>query len=312
MSLFIQKLVKEYQNKNDIKSVDVDYNSLFIMHYERCLNRILRLFKWEGLPFPSHELETRAILSGYAGVVNDRKVKMMTAWGGMSGPTQYCDYFKEFTYAAPTAAGGSRKIGKNCAILRNTPNCTGLDMWLRRYADIYSHNDLSLRAALVNTRYQNVLKTTDSAKSETLQEWYKKMYNGELLALVDDSPLSEFVKGGGSIETLELNKHPDIDFTRYSELENELTRTFYRDIGIRWNKDKKANLVMGEVEQDNMLLEFNTLDMLESRKEFADEYNRVFKEQNPISVTLALQLESEVENVSYDNDREISGNESAD
>lgn len=283
-----KSLLQEFMYKKPRK---VTYDNLFDMHLDRCLGRIVRLFKYERLPFPQHELEVRTVLEGFGAVVLDKQRGIMTAWGGMSGPTQYADYFKYFTYSAPTAKGGQKTIGVECVILRNTSLGSSMADWLRRYADLYAHNDISLRMALINSRYQDILKTTDSSKSETLKSWYKGLVRGEMLAIVDDTPLSDFVDGKGDIQALDLNHTGEVDFTRYTELENELTRTFYRDIGIRWNKDKKANLVSGEVEQDNMLLEFNIYDMLECRKRFCDEYNKVFG--GNISVSLAIPLDGE-------------------
>lgn len=270
---------------------------LYDMYYERCVERLVRLFEWTGLPFPAHELEIRTLLEGYGAVVKDEKRGMMTAWGGMSGPTQYADYFKFFTYAAPTADGGIKTIGKDCVIMRNNQLASSMASWIGRYAELYAHNDISLRMALINSRYQDILKTTDASKEETIKAWYKGLESGDPLAIIDDSPLSEFMDGQGDITTLQLTHTGEVDFTRFTELENELTRSYYRDIGIRWNKDKKSNLVAGEVEQDDMLLEFNISDMLDSRKKFCEEYNKVFN--GGVSVELRTPLESEV--TMYDN-----------
>lgn len=260
------------------------------MHFMRLLQKTIAFFTFENLPFPQHELEMRAIIDGYAGVTLDSKVGIMTSWGGMSGPTEYGDYFTHYTYSAPTARGGTFLIGDNCVILRNTSLMLSLAPLLRRYADLYAHNDISLRMALINSRYQDILKSTDEAKKQTIEDWYTGLYNGKLCAIIDDTPLSEFLNGEGDIRTLELTKGQNIDFTRFTELENELTRSFYREFGIRWNKDKKSNLVAGEIEQDDTLLEFNIHEMLRSREEFCEEYNRVFKPEKPISVKLSFKI----------------------
>lgn len=272
----------------------ITLTDLIYMHYMRCLNRIVHLFDIENLPFPQHEIHVRTIVSGFGGVVKDEKCGIMTAWGGMSGPTQYADYFKKFTYAAPTAKGGTMVIGKDCVIMRNTSLTEGMHTWLMRYAELYAHNDLSLKMALINSRYQDIIKTTAPEKKEMIEEWYKGLYRGEMVAILDDTPLSEFLNSTGDISTLDLTNARDVDFTRFTELENELTRSFYRDIGVRWNKDKKANLVAGEVEQDNMLLQFNVYDMLRCRETFCEEYNKVFSTSKKISVKLAIPIESEV------------------
>lgn len=282
---------KLMEKKDDDCSNILSLETLRNMFFERLVDKIITLFRWRNLPFHSHELDFRAIIDGFAGVVKDGKIGIMTAWGGMSGPTQYEDYFKKFTYSAPTAEGGTKTIGVDCVILRNTENALSLFDWLLNYADLYAHNVLSLKMALVNSRYQDILKTTDSAKAETLEEWWKGLYSGKMAAIIDDSPMSEFLGTQGSVSALDLPSGKEVDFTRFTELENELTRSFYRELGVRWNKDKKANLVAGEVEQDDMLLQFNIQSMLTSREEFCKEYNRVFCSN--ISVSLAIPLESE-------------------
>lgn len=282
---------KLMEKKDDDYSNILSLETLRNMFFERLVDKIITLFRWRNLPFHSHELDFRAIIDGFAGVVKDGKIGIMTAWGGMSGTTQYEDYFKKFTYAAPTAEGGTKTIGVDCVILRNTENALSLFDWLLNYADLYAHNVLSLKMALVNSRYQDILKTTDSAKAETLETWWKGLYSGKMAAIIDDSPMSEFLGTQGSVSALDLPSGKEVDFTRFTELENELTRSFYRELGVRWNKDKKANLVAGEVEQDDMLLQFNIQSMLASREEFCKEYNRVFG--GNISVSLVIPLESE-------------------
>lgn len=284
---YIEKENETCGDWTNILSLDI----LRSMYFERLADKIVSLFRWEGLPFHSHELEYRAIIDGFAGVVRDDTIGIMAAWGGMSGSTQYEDYFKKFTYAAPTAKGGTKRIGKDCVILRNTQSSLSLFNWLLNYADMFAHNCLSLKMALVNSRYQDILKTTDSAKSEMLEDWWKGLYRGKMAAIIDDSPMSEFLGTQGSISAIDLPTGKEVNFTRFTELENELTRSFYRELGVRWNKDKKANLVAGEVEQDDMLLQVNIHSMLESRKEFCTEYEKVFGQTIKVSLAIPLQTE---------------------
>ena len=77
---------------------------------EMLFEKIVRIFEWKGLPFPQREIEMRLITAGYCGFVKDELLDYMVAYGGMSGPTQYFDVFKNFTYSAPLAKGGTKKI----------------------------------------------------------------------------------------------------------------------------------------------------------------------------------------------------------
>lgn len=290
MSEQIRKLLKE-RNSYDT-DLPMSLQSLRDMHFDRLMRRLCNLFTIENLPFEQHELDTRCFIDGYAAVVKDKIKGIMTAWGGRSGTTQYSDQFTNFTYAAPTAKGGTCKIGENAVLMFNTCTHDSMLIWLMRYAELFAHTDISLRMSLVNSRYQDILKSTSSEKEETLKAWHNGLYKGEMLALIDNTPTAAYLGGKGDIEALSLNTQRDVDFTRYTELENELTRSFYRDLGVRWNKDKKANLVESEVEQDNMLLLYNITDMLAEREKFCEEYNRVFKPEKPISVKLTIPIES--------------------
>lgn len=290
MSETIRKMLANRKEYDTTKPLSLE--SLRDMYFDKLLRRLCNLFTFEGLPFDQHELDTRCFIDGYACVVNDKKLGLMTAWGGRNGVTQYSDKFTHFSYAAPTATGGNLEIGRSAVIMYNTATHDSMLVWLLRYAELFAHNDISLRMVLINSRYQDILKATNESKRETLENWHKGLYRGEMLALIDDTPLSEFLGQQGDIVSLDINQQRDIDFTRYTELENELLRSFYRDIGVRWNKDKKANLVSGEVEQDNMLLQFNIMDMLRERQVFCEDYNRVFPFATPISVRLTIPIET--------------------
>lgn len=283
------KLIQEQRYHNDSP---MSLGSLRNMHFDRLLRRLCNLFTIKGLPFEQHELDERTFINGWGAVVRDDKCGIMTAWGGRSGVTQYADVFTTFTYAAPTAAGGDKEIGKDAVIMYNTCTHDSMLIWLLRYAELYAHNDISIRMALVNSRYQDIIKSTSSAKAETIKDWYEGLYRGDMLAIIDDAPMSEFTGTSGDITALDLNTVRDVDFTRYTELENELNRSFYRELGVRWNKDKKGNLVSGEVEQDNMLLQFNIMDMLREREDFCKRYNETFKDAEPISVELTIPIET--------------------
>lgn len=286
-------LIKKLMEDGKYASYEpMSLDSLRDMYFDKLMRRLCNLFTFDGLPFDQHELDTRCFTDGYAVVVKDSIRGIMTAWGGRNGVTQYADKFTHFSYAAPTAQGGNLEIGKDAVVLYNTATHDSMLVWLLRYAELFAHNDIALRMVLVNSRYQDILKATSAEKAETLKAWHEGLFKGEMLALIDDSPLSEFTGQKGDIEALEITTKRDIDFTRYTELENELYRSFYRELGVRWNKDKKANLVSGEVEQDNMLLQFNIMDMLRERQAFCDEYNRVFKHVQPLSVKLTIPIET--------------------
>lgn len=259
----IDKIIKEEQKEMTLGEIYIDTINLL---FEKCV----RIFKWRELPenLPQREIEKYAIALGYCGFVNDRKCGYMVSNGGMSAPTQYSDVFKNFTYARPTAYGGTATIGKNCVIIRNTSMMNSLSGLIRRTASQLAHADITLRAALVNYRANDILVADDDSSAESIAAYYSSLYEGNLKAIVDENVIS-------SIKNLSTSRSY-ADLLRLTEVKNEIMRSFFAEIGIRQKSDKKERLVTEEVESDRMMLLFNIHDMLEQRQTACEEINKIF------------------------------------
>lgn len=259
----IDKIIKEEQAEMGLADIYIDTINLL---FEKCV----RIFKWNNLPenLPQREIEKYAIALGFCGFVNDRNCGFMVSNGGMSAPTQYSDVFKKFTYARPTARGGTVTIGKDCVIIRNTSMMNSLTGLIRRTASQLAHADITLRAALVNYRANDVLVADDDSSAESIKSYYDSLYEGNLKAIVDENVIS-------SIKNLSSSRSY-ADLLKLTDVKNEIMRSFFAEIGIRQKSDKRERLVTEEVESDSMMLIFNIHDMLEQRQIACEEINKIF------------------------------------
>lgn len=236
--------------------------------------KAIRIFEWSGdLPFPQKEIEMRLLLYGYCGYVKDTAVGEMVVSSGMSVPTQYWDEFKEFTYAAATANGGTRKIGEDCVIINNTALRNPLLPMIKRYANLLAHTDVSLKMSLVNLRVKNIISTDSQSTAESYRTMFEKFYNGDVDAIMDDGLLK---KGNGGIDNLALNSSGSLGVMDCIDARNELLRMFFNEIGVRYNRDKKERMIESEVENDEQMLLLNIGDMLKQRKKACEEINKIF------------------------------------
>ena len=233
--------------------------------FEKCM----RIFEWNNLPFPQKEIEMRLLYDGYCGIVDDGLKGLMVASGGMSGPTQYFDEFTDFTYAAATAMGGTKKIGEDCVIIENTALRNSLYPLIERYASLLAHADVSLKCALVNLRSTDVFSAEDESIAENIRAYYTKRYNGETDVIVDDG-LVEGIKNIANNHTGGLGVSESID------ARNELLRSFFNEIGVNYSRDKKERMIVDEVASNNQMLLLNVNDMLKHRKEGAEQMNSIF------------------------------------
>lgn len=236
------------------------------MLFEKCV----RMFEWKGLPFPQKEIEIRLILQGFCGVVKDDKKGIMCASGSMSGVTPYWDEFLNFTYAAPTAKGGTLPINKLAVIVDNTTLRNPLTPLIDRYASLIAHSEVSLKVALVNLRETNAFSASDQSVASSIKTYHKKMYEGDMDVIVDTS-LIDGIKNVNDTSRASFGVMDCID------ARNELLRAFYNEIGVRYTRDKKERMIESEVSNDTQMLLLNINDMLARRKEAAEKMNSVLK-----------------------------------
>ena len=146
--MFIENYYSDKKIEKEVLQLPRSLNYWMETLFEKCV----RMFEWRGLPksIPQKEIEQRLILDGYCGMVNDTRAGLIVASGGLSGVTPYCDEFKNFTYAAPTCAGGTTELGKNAVLIENTSLRNPLFPMILRYADLMAHAEISLKMALIN------------------------------------------------------------------------------------------------------------------------------------------------------------------
>lgn len=257
------------------------------------LGKTVRIVEWNGLPFPQRELEIRTLIDGYCGFVDDKKIGLMVASGGMSGVTQYYDIFTKFTYSAPTAKGGTAQIGKDCVIIQNTELRNSIYPLVFRYACLLAHCDISLKMALVNLRMKNIIVSDDEGMADTFRAMYKKFYNGDTAALVDD--------GFTDAKNIAPTMSGSLGVMDCIDARNELLRMFYADIGVRFTKDKKERMIESEVSSDNQMLLFNISDMLHQREKASAEINKLFGLNTSVRLSKEFSLLSAERSGTYDN-----------
>lgn len=263
---------------------------LYNMWFRFLLGKIVRMFEWKGLPFKQHELERNTMINGIGFVAyHDKEVGIVTGVGSVTGVTRYPDVYTDVVYAMPKEGGGTisgtRKIGKKAAVLYNTSLSMGMTELLEYYASLMAHADVSLKCAFVNGRLQDVLVAGNANAQQSIVEYYNGKYMGEFKAIIDKTLAG--IEGGDIYNAGKSTAMPD--YMALIEARSEILRSFYRDIGIRWTREKRGNMTEDEVNNDSQMLLFNISDMLNSRKEFCDEYNKIFEPYgaDPISVRLS-------------------------
>lgn len=242
--------------------------------FEKCC----RIFVWDGLKFPQKEIETRLLLNGYCGYIDDILKGEMVASGSLSGVTQYYDEFTNFTYSAPTARGGTKTIGNKCVIINNTSLRNPLFPMICRYSSLLAHSEISLKVALINLRESNTFCAENQETADSVREYHKKIYNGALDVIIDDSLVN-------SVQNITSQQTKTSIISDCIDARNEILRAFFNEIGVRYTRDKSERMTTTEVDNDDQMLLINIMDMLHQREEACKQINKIFKTN--ISVKLS-------------------------
>ena len=287
---FIESYMKQ-KDKEEKNIVRVSY--LFDYWRNKLFEKCIRIFEWNGLPFPQNELECRLMMYGYCGIVKDDNLGLMVANGSMSQPTQYSDIFKKFTYSAVGAKGGTFKINSDkCVVAKNDSLMTTMISGINIYASLLAHADITLKSSLVNMRSNSTFVTDDDNTAENISVWYNKLYDGEMGAIVDENAVTKQI-GDNGVNALQLNSSGSITPLQAIEVRNEILRSFYSEIGIRSSKEKRGNMTQEEVNDNTTLLLFNINDMLKYRLQTCDDMNKFLGIKASVKLNETYKLYSE-------------------
>ena len=292
------------------------YKRAYDLQYALLSNRVISLFDWRGLPFPQRELEIHTQLTdnGYTGAVWAEKLgRWIVAHGSGVGVTEYPDVWKTYTWACPLASGndgvinnikGISQIGKTVAILRNNSLLIPSRFMVQQYAHLMAHTLLSLQAALINSRATGYSTAKDDQTAKRIKNFYDALEDGRTEVILTEDSL-EAALGSKAIEFISDKltgaAAPVLD---YWQLYQNLYKDFLCTFGISKSDDKRERLITDEVMQDVPLYRFNIEDMLDCRKQFAEDFSKISK----IKVTVDL-AESVKQSLKEDK-KEVSADES--
>ena len=182
-----------------------------------------------------------------------------------------------------------------CVLIENNSLRSSVMPLVDRYAVMLSHADVSIKNALINIRYNEVMTSDNDAQTSSMKEWHNKVVEGDFSPILDNT----LMKGKEPVTPMSLSGKGQIVLD-VIDARNEILHGFLSEIGVRYNKDKRANMVTEEVEQNDMALLFNVSDMLKHRKLAADHINELFGLS--VSVDLSPEFVTLKQTNNYDGD----------
>lgn len=283
----------------------MDFDSGFIFWSRYLLEKMSRMFEWSGLPFDQLAVELPTLVRGFGGFTKDRDAGYVCVPGSLSGVSWFPFFYPHFTYAAPGCAGGTYAIYRpgydsevgdlgSVVIVNNNAMRLSVMPLIDRYASLLSHEDINITNTGVNMRYDAYHAADNDESIESIKKWRSAIFRGEFEPIVDRSLLANQPIATPTAASPKGQIHLDA-----IEARSELLRMFFSEIGVRFNREKRSNMIEAEVTNNDQLLLFNIGDMLKQREHAA----ALISERFGLNVTVKLSGEFDMlEDTPFDGD----------
>lgn len=249
--------------------------------YFKLFNILLGMFKYKNVPkgLSQRELELNLMMTGHASVIAKNDGTLFTPLSNLYG---YDEYYQPtfMTFANPvTVSTKQYKIGVDCAVIYN---CSlkdslyyvkadgGLNSFVSRYARMLADLESTINIYTVNQRLTSFPVSTDGSVTESLKAFFKNLTLGKRGIISDDSIIEKF-------RNVDINRSNVGDgINDWLIAKDKILEQFFRELGVRMNNPKKAQVNTDEVEANDQLLLIQSDDMLNQRNMDYDFMNKMF------------------------------------
>ena len=260
----------------DVADVKTGFRYWFFKLLGVCLN----MFEYDGLPdtLPQRELESQLLLTGHA-VVFLNKGDLVTTITHLGGVGKY--YEPTFAVWAQPKLGSGKFDFKDdtCALIyNNNLRSTILNRYsdgsmltfIGRYARQLSDIESTINIYNVNTRLTSIPVSSNNKVTASIKAFFNKLRMGHDDVVVDEAIVSAF----RNVDVTKGNVKDGVNDLLIAR--DKVLEQFYRDLGVKFTEQKKAQVTEDEVNENEQVLLIQPDDMLKSRKEGVEEINRIF------------------------------------
>lgn len=273
----ITKMKKFMDTLYDVSNVKDGYN----YWYFKLLNLVINMFEYDNLPtgIKRRDLEINLIMTGHAVIVAKNDGSLFTPLTNVFG---FDEYYQPVwaTWANPVVVTAKKyTIGKDCEIIYNNSlqdsiyyikADSGLSTFVGRYARQLADVEATANIYSVNSRLVSIPVSNDNSVIESLKAFFTNLSFGKR-AIVTDSNIIE------NFRNVDINRTGIKDgINDWLIARDKILEQFFRDLGIRMNNQKKAQVNSEEVESNDQLLLISADDMLKTRQEGLENVNNMF------------------------------------
>ena len=272
----MREIKKMIASMYDVSNVENGYWFWFWKLY----NIVIDIFSYDNLPerITKEDIENSLILLGHA-TVFDRKGHLYSVFSRIYD----FDYHYQPTkmvYANPRLVDAHiYTIGEDCEVIYNTSMKhrvwnlkvdSGLYTFIARYARQLADIEATLNIYTVNSRITSYPTADGDKMASSIKAFFDKIKLGQNAVIADDAIINRF-------RNVDINRSSIRDGVNdWLIARDKIFEQFLRDIGVRMNNPKKAQVNEEEIEANDQLLLISLDDLLLARQEGVDRVNNLF------------------------------------
>lgn len=193
-------------------------------------------------------LKYQLFMLGFAVVFNSKTYGVVPQPGTLSGyglqyqPTHAVIATPYFQFDRPII------IGKECELIKLTPDYTGIFDIVAKYATELREIDISLKSAARNTRLGYTMVADSDSSARTLKNVRQKIINGDD-AIIDQKLIRKKKNDETELPWYQFDRDIKQSYIVNDLLEARRTVLvdFYKEIGVRMLDNKKERMITNEV-----------------------------------------------------------------
>lgn len=272
----MREIKKMITSMYDVSNVENGYWFWFWKLY----NIVIDIFSYDNLPerITKEDIENSLILLGHA-TVFDRKGHLYSVFSRIYD----FDYHYQPTkmvYANPRLVDAHiYTIGEDCEVIYNTSMKhrvwnlkvdSGLYTFIARYARQLADIEATLNIYTVNSRITSYPTADGDKMASSIKAFFDKIKLGQNAVIADDAIINRF-------RNVDINRSSIRDGVNdWLIARDKIFEQFLRDIGVRMNNPKKAQVNEEEIEANDQLLLISLDDLLLARQEGVNRVNNLF------------------------------------
>lgn len=232
-------------------SIFEDKNKIIDDYVKMLFSRSNMIFEYKNLPetIPKEDLEL--IKQTYGSVtIAKHNDKLYAYYGALGGElNEYYHPTISIVTNPYQKLSKTFKIGVDCVVIKNDLFYQGLYVFNRKYAELLTECDISIRKCLLNIRIDNVCESQDDDTSQSIKDFYKDVEDGKFGHIGSKRFMEESLL---HIHQLASSYNPLKDLI---EMKNFIDSCWYIDMGLNANYNmKRESLTDAETNVDDKTL----------------------------------------------------------